>query len=130
MAVMAKIAADSAARRDALAAGEAMLAAGALSHNHFHFRRIAIDLGLEQGDWALALHHGAALEAYCIAEPLRYVDLLVARARTIVAISENPGNVDTRAKLAELKQLARAPAGKCRGPMFGLKSGRGERVPL
>jgi tetratricopeptide (TPR) repeat protein len=70
MAVMAKIAPDSAARRDALAAGEAMLVAGALSHNHFHFRRIAIEVGLEQGDWALALHHAAALEAYCIAEPL------------------------------------------------------------
>jgi hypothetical protein len=94
-----------------------MLAAGALSHNHFHFRRIAIDLGLEQGDWALALHHAAALEAYCIAEPLPYVDLLVARARTIVAISENPGNADTRSKLAELKQLAESVGWKMSWPV-------------
>ena len=54
---------------DALAEGEALLAAGAVSHNHFLFRRDAIEACIDRRRWDAAAHHAAALEEYACREP-------------------------------------------------------------
>jgi hypothetical protein len=46
-----------------------------VSHNHYHFRRDAIDACLELGAWQRAEHHAAALEDYVRQEPLSLVEL-------------------------------------------------------
>ncbi|MBV8108835.1 MAG: hypothetical protein JO012_03625, partial [Hyphomicrobiales bacterium] len=48
---------DRTARDAALAAGEALLARGAVGHNHFWFRRYAIEAALEAEEWDEAEGH-------------------------------------------------------------------------
>ncbi|SAL44044.1 adenylate/guanylate cyclase [Caballeronia arvi] len=69
----------------ALAEGEAVLGAGAVSHNHFLFRRDAIDACLDRGLWDAALHHAAAFEDYARREPSPFSDFFVARARALAS---------------------------------------------
>ena len=64
---------------------ERVLAAGAPAHNHFSFRREAIDASLTHGDTQGALRHAALLEDFTRAEPLSTVDFVVARARALAA---------------------------------------------
>ena len=49
------------AREAALAAGEALLAKGAVGHNHFGFRRFAIEAALQAEAWDEAEAHADAL---------------------------------------------------------------------
>ena len=49
------------AQESALAAGESLLAKGAVSHNHFWFRRYAIEHALRLLDWDAAERHAEAL---------------------------------------------------------------------
>ncbi|MDR5880656.1 adenylate/guanylate cyclase domain-containing protein [Caballeronia sp. LZ032] len=72
----------------ALAEGEAVLAAGAVSHNHFLFRRDAIDACIDHRRWDAALHHADALEAYARREPSRFSAFFVARARALAAVGK------------------------------------------
>jgi hypothetical protein len=72
-------------RRDLLARGEALLEAGAISHNHFFFREDAIDASLDAGDLDEALRHADALEHYASREPTSWSRFIVARARALVA---------------------------------------------
>ncbi|MDR5836508.1 adenylate/guanylate cyclase domain-containing protein [Caballeronia sp. LZ034LL] len=85
----------------ALAEGEAVLAAGAVSHNHFLFRRDAIDACIDHRRWDAALHHADALEAYACREPSRFSAFFVARARALAAVGKG-----TRGQ-AVLNELAR-----------------------
>ena len=66
--MMARVAADDAGRRAAISRGEAMLDDGAMAHNHFWFRRDAIDASLAAGDFDAAE---------------RYYQLAVANAQAI-----------------------------------------------
>ena len=68
-----------------VAEAERLLAAGAPAHNHFSFRREAIDASLAHGDTQGALRHAALLEDFTRAEPLPTVDFVVARARALAA---------------------------------------------
>jgi class 3 adenylate cyclase/tetratricopeptide (TPR) repeat protein len=67
------------AREAALAAGEALLAKGAVGHNHFWFRRYAIEAALLGEAWDEADAHADALTGRTAAEPLPYSDLIVER---------------------------------------------------
>ena len=66
-----------------MAEGEALLADGALSHNHFWYRGDAIEVALEAGDAAAARRHADALERYASVEPTPWSDFTVARARAL-----------------------------------------------
>jgi hypothetical protein len=79
------LATSDAERRDLLARGEALLAADAVSHNHFFFREDAIDASLDAGDLDEALRHAEALERYASREPTPWSRFVVARARALVA---------------------------------------------
>ena len=60
--------------RELLAQGEALLAAGCVSHNHLEFRRVAIEFGLRHGDMREVRRHAAALRDYTKDEPLAWSD--------------------------------------------------------
>jgi tetratricopeptide (TPR) repeat protein len=76
---------DPTVRRTALEEGEALLRAGAVSHNHLLFRRDAIDVCLSAGDWDGAERSAAALEDFTGSEPLPFSDFYIARARALAA---------------------------------------------
>ncbi|MEP7182766.1 MAG: adenylate/guanylate cyclase domain-containing protein [Betaproteobacteria bacterium] len=89
-------------RRDA----EALLAAGCLSHNHIRYYRYGIEDALLRGEWARALAHADALEAYTRSEPLSYADLLVARARALAALAAHPDDSACKAEVARWRAEA------------------------
>jgi hypothetical protein len=72
-------------RTAALTEGEAVLAAGAVSHNHIFFNRYAIDACLAAEDWAGAERYAAALEKSMAQEPFPMSNFFVARARAVAA---------------------------------------------
>jgi hypothetical protein len=90
----ALIADDHAKRNAILAEADALLAAGAVFHNHLIFGRDAIDVCLEMGDWEGAERHALALEACTRAEPLPLSDFFVARGRALAAAGRDPAHAD------------------------------------
>ena len=89
------------------AEAEAIFAGGCLSHNHIGYHRFGIDDALGRGEWERARRHAAALEKYTAAEPLPYCDFLVARARTLIGLIENPDDGALQSELARLSEEAR-----------------------
>lgn len=78
------LAEDTPAQREAaLAAGEALLEKGAVGHNHFWFRRLAIERALIDGEWSEAERHADALILRTAGEPLAYTSCVAARGRAL-----------------------------------------------
>ena len=67
----------------ALAAGEALLAKGAVGHNHFWFRRLAIERALLDEEWSEAERHADALLLRMADEPLAYASCVSERGRVL-----------------------------------------------
>ena len=101
--VLARTTDDTAVRSKALAEGEALLAAGSISHNHFLFRRDAIDACLEQSAWDEADRHAGALEDYARQEPSPWPGFVVARGRALAARGRGAGMATLGAELARLR---------------------------
>jgi len=99
LALAARITRDPGERMAALAEGEAILAAGAVSHNFIFFNRHAIDACIAAEDWAGTERYAAAFERSLAEEPLPMKDFLVARARAIAVAGR--GHKDE----AELRRL-------------------------
>ena len=93
---------DPESRAAALAEAEALLAQGAPSHNHFLFRRAAIEACLAAGEGATVLRLAADLEAYAAPEPCPWVDYFVARARVLVEHATRPQAAGLAAALDRL----------------------------
>jgi hypothetical protein len=91
------------AREAALAAGEALLAKGAVGHNHFWFRRYAIEAALQAKEWDAADAHADALARRTAAEPLPYSDLIVARGRILAGIGRGTARDEDVEELAALR---------------------------
>jgi tetratricopeptide (TPR) repeat protein len=91
------------ARQAALEEGEALLEAGAVSHNHLLFRRDAIEAYLGAGDWEGVERSAAALAKYTRSEPLPFADFYIARARALAACGRSQSDTTTLA--AELEGL-------------------------
>lgn len=100
---LAQITTDPAERQQALAEGEALLARGSISHNHFDFHACAIDASLESRDFAAVLRYCAALERYTAAEPIPWSDLAIARGRLLA----RHGRGETGTELAKAMQALR-----------------------
>jgi ATP/maltotriose-dependent transcriptional regulator MalT len=96
------------AREAALAAGEALLAKGAGGHNHFWFRRLAIEAALQAGEWAEADAHASALAERTAAEPLPYSDLIVERGRILARMGRGTARTEDAEELAALRAKAAA----------------------
>ncbi|HEX4186250.1 MAG TPA: AAA family ATPase, partial [Stellaceae bacterium] len=90
---------DPTARQAALAEGEALLQAEAVSHNHLLFPRDAIEVYLEAGDWEGVERSAAGLAQYTRSEPLPFSDFYIARARALAARGRD------RFDTAELERL-------------------------
>ena len=67
---------DPVQRREALAEAEALLNAGCVSHNHFLFYDLAMEISLQLGAWDEVDRYAEALQAYSQAEPLGRIDFL------------------------------------------------------
>ncbi|HEX4185738.1 MAG TPA: adenylate/guanylate cyclase domain-containing protein [Stellaceae bacterium] len=94
---------DPSARQAALEEGEALLEAGAVSHNHLLFRRDAIEAYLGAGDWEGVERSAAALVRYTQSEALPFADFYIARARALAACARDQSS--TTALTAELEGL-------------------------
>ena len=84
--------------RELLAQGEALLAAGCVSHNHIEFRRLAMEFNLRHGDVAQTRRHAAALRDYTKDESLAWSDLIIGRAEYLADRAENPARPDLGAR--------------------------------
>ncbi len=103
--LVARTTADPAERDTALAEGEALLAAGAVSHNHFLFRRDALEACLQVGAWDEAERHALALERYDSAERSQWTLFVAARGRALAAYGRG---VATPVLVAELARVRAA----------------------
>jgi hypothetical protein len=90
---------DPTARQAALEEGEALLEAGAVSHNHLLFRRDAIEAYVRARDWQAVERCAAALTKYTRSEPLPFADFYIARAYALAACGRG------RSDMAELDRL-------------------------
>jgi tetratricopeptide (TPR) repeat protein len=96
---LAEAAADPNQRRRALAEGEAIIAQGAVGHNHLRFYPQAIDVALDLEDWDEAERYAQALEAYTRPELLPWSDFFIARGRALAVIGRGRRDQTMRAEL-------------------------------
>lgn len=98
---------DSTAQRvQALRDGEALLDAGAVSHNQFWFGASAIELMLDEGDWSGVERYCSRLERYTAREPLPWSDFLIARGRALARFGCGERGTALRACVAGLREEA------------------------
>ena len=84
----------------------ALITAGGIGHSPIGYHRYGIEDTLARGEWARAREHVEALAAYTRAEPLPFVDLLIARGRALATLGEDPGNRAAQTELERLKREA------------------------
>ncbi len=88
--VLARASDDRGVRGEALREAEALLETNGLAHNHFLFRRDAIDVALVSQAWDEARRHADALESRTRAEPLPWSRFYIARGRVLARHGEAP----------------------------------------
>ena len=82
-------------QRAALTAGEALLAGGAVGHNHFWFRRYAIEHALLVQDWDEADRQAETLLRRMADEPLDYASRVAERGRLLAKKGrDGPGKLE------------------------------------
>jgi hypothetical protein len=104
--VCARIETDVQTRKQLLAAGEAQLAHGCVSHNYLWLRELAIDVSLEIGDWDAVEANCARLRQYTHAEPLPLSDFAITRGLTLARFGRGERSAELRTTLAGLRDLA------------------------
>ncbi|MDJ0955775.1 MAG: adenylate/guanylate cyclase domain-containing protein [Arenicellales bacterium] len=97
---------DLASQREALDKGEKILLEGAVSHNHFHFYRDAMEVCLNNGDLEEVEQYVAALEQFTKPEPLPWCDLFIARGKALVAFNRGMLDGDNRVELLRIRNEA------------------------
>ncbi|HVF62672.1 MAG TPA: adenylate/guanylate cyclase domain-containing protein [Casimicrobiaceae bacterium] len=97
---------DTAARREALAEGEALLRGASVSHNFFWFYRDAIEASLEAADWDEVNRYAQALEDYTRPEPLAWCQFFIARGRALAKYGRGQREPDAMAQLRQLNEEA------------------------
>jgi hypothetical protein len=90
------------AKKAALAAGEALLAKGAVGHNHFFFRRYAIEGALLAKDWSEVDRQADILLARMKAEPLAYSTRIAERGRLLARRGRGEASKADEEKLSRL----------------------------
>jgi hypothetical protein len=104
--VVALVETDPSIRSSAIAEAEAELLRGCVSHNHIHFRELAIDASLESRDWQAVDRLCKSLEAYTASQPLPFSDFLIARGRALARLGRDGADPALLADLARLRDLA------------------------
>jgi hypothetical protein len=80
-----------------------LLAKGAVGHNHFWFRKYAIEQALNARDWDVADRHASALATRTAGEPLPYSDMIVERGRILARIGRGAATEEDERTLADLR---------------------------
>jgi class 3 adenylate cyclase len=96
------------AKNAALAAGEALLAKGAVGHNHFSFRRYAIEGALLANNWSEVDRQANVLLARMQAEPLAYSTRIAERGRLLARRGRGEASAADEEKLSRLRTEAAA----------------------
>ena len=107
--------------------GEALLAAGSVSHNYFFFYRAAIEAALATEDWSAAERYAAALEDYTRAEPLPLSDFVIARGRALAAWGRGERDATAVERLRGLR--AHAERAGLRNALAALEAALGASGP-
>ena len=94
---------DAGRRGEILAEGMTVLESGSVSHNHLWFYRDAMGSCLAAGDWPAVEQFSKVAEGYTAAEPLPWMDMLIARARLLAALGQNPSDTVARSDLKQLR---------------------------
>jgi class 3 adenylate cyclase/tetratricopeptide (TPR) repeat protein len=92
----------------AISAGESLLAKGAVGHNHFWFRRYAIERALCGRDWDAADRHAEALLKRTEPEPLSYSSYLIRRGQLLARMGRGGASESDSRELSELCSSAAA----------------------
>jgi hypothetical protein len=87
LAHLARVTEDPVEREQLLAEGERVLERGAIGSNAMEYFTAAIDVNLRMGNFGRALQLADRLEETTRAEPLRWCQLAVRRARTFAELS-------------------------------------------
>jgi class 3 adenylate cyclase/tetratricopeptide (TPR) repeat protein len=99
---------DADERRALLAEGAALLAKGAVGHNHLWFYRDAMEAMMRSRDWPGVLHYAKGLELYTSAEPLPWADAFIKRARAIVSLRQGTDVAAAQQRLSEAEAALQA----------------------
>jgi class 3 adenylate cyclase/tetratricopeptide (TPR) repeat protein len=84
------------------AAGEALLWKGSVGHNHFWFRRYAIERALLLGQWDEVVRHADALLLRMSDEPLDYASLVAQRGKCLALRGRGASDEANEAALAKV----------------------------
>lgn len=103
----ARLIADPQQRQALLDEGDTLLAAPTLGHNHFFFRRYAIDAELAAGHAEEARRHALALGLYAEREPTPFIDLVVRRGVLLADAAAGRLKPEGRAELSERGHTAK-----------------------
>jgi hypothetical protein len=87
--------------------GDKLLAAPTLGHNHFFFRRYAIDAELAVGHVEEARRHALSLARYAVREPTPLTDLVVRRGVLLADAAVGRLTPEGRAELSERGNAAK-----------------------
>lgn len=105
--LLARVSLDPAQRREALAEGEGLLAAGCVSHCHLHFYQQAIEAALEDRRWDEAERYCALLEDYLRPEPLAWT-FWARRGRALARFGRGARDAGTLGELRAAREEALA----------------------
>lgn len=105
LAFLARIAASPDRQLEALREGEAILAAGCVSHCHFDLLDAAIDVSLLAGRWQEAARYVDTLAAYTAQEPLPWTDFLIRRGRALIRAGRADGGDEVASLGGRLREL-------------------------
>jgi class 3 adenylate cyclase/tetratricopeptide (TPR) repeat protein len=118
LAVKAALQSDGNQREACRNEAEALLARTCVGHNAIAYHRCGIEDTLARGEWARARGHAEALKDYTRAEPLPYTDFLIARARALAVLGEDPGSRSARAEVDGLRREAERVRWRIGWPAF------------
>ena len=74
-----------------------------LGRNHLFLRRYTIEAAIAASDWDEVDRHASALEAYAAGEPLRWCEILGARAHALAANGRAPNAAETQRELRRVR---------------------------
>ncbi|MBL6954006.1 MAG: AAA family ATPase [Alphaproteobacteria bacterium] len=105
--ILALLTDDAECAGQALAEGECLLRAGAVSHNYLDFYEYAIEASLRRGGWDEADRYAAAMEAYWAPEPIPVCDFVISRGRLLAAIGRGQYDQTTVDDLRQIQDRAK-----------------------
>ena len=97
---------DLARQREALEKGEKILHDGAVSHNHFHFYRDAMEVCLSNGNWDEVERYATQLEQFTKPESLPWCGLFITRGRVLASFNQSMMDNDNQAELLRIRNEA------------------------